>query len=103
MKPPNYYNFTSVIKECQNNGILPENYDYGKVRQKLTKEGIIYVDENNRTVATQNSLNNNWFILRSDKVDRNGVRKRLYYISEDGKAQIENVLSKFDKSNYLAG
>lgn len=102
MNPPNKFNLTSVIKECQVNEILPKNYDYSKVRQKLTSEGIIYVDENNRTIATQDSLNNNWFILRSDNVDKNGVRKRLYYISETGKAQIKKVLSKYDKSNYLA-
>lgn len=98
----NRFNFTSVIEECQNDGILPENYDYSKVRQKLTIEGIIYVDENNRTVATKDSLNNNWFILRSDNVDKNGVRKRLYYISETGKTQIKKALSKYDKNNYLA-
>ena len=101
-EPPNKFNLTSVIKECQVNEILPKNYDYNKVRQKLTSEGIIYVDENNRTVATQDSLNNNWFILRSDNIVKNGVRKRLYYISETGKAQIKKVLSKYDKSNYLA-
>ena len=98
----NRFNFTSVIEECQNDGILPENYDYSKVRQKLTIEGIIYIDENNRTVATKDSLNNNWFILRSDNVDKNGVRKRLYYISETGKTQIKKALSKYDKNNYLA-
>lgn len=98
---PNRFNFTSVIKECQDDGILPENYDYSRVRQKLTEEGIIYVDENNRTVATQDSLNNDWFILRSDSVDKNGIRKRLYYISETGKAQIKKALSKYNQIYYL--
>lgn len=96
-----HYNITEVIKRCSVDGIIPEQYDYNKVRQKLSESGIIYIDENNLTVATQKSIDNKWFILRSDKVDKNGIRKRLYYISEAGKNQIIKSLSQYDKNLFL--
>lgn len=96
-----HYNITEVIKRCSVDGIIPEQYDYNKVRQKLSELGIIYIDENNLTVATQKSIDNKWFILRSDKVDKNGIRKRLYYISEAGKNQIIKSLSQYDKNLFL--
>lgn len=96
-----HYNITEIIKRCSVDGIIPEQYDYNKVRQKLSESGIIYIDENNLTVATQKSIDNKWFILRSDKVDKNGIRKRLYYISEAGKNQIIKSLSQYDKNLFL--
>lgn len=68
---------------------------------QLSEAEIIYIDKNHLTVATQKSLDNKWLILRSDKVDKNGIRKRLYYVSEDGKQQIVNFLSQCDKNYFL--
>lgn len=96
-----YYNITNIIRECAQNGIIPKQYDYNKVRQKLSENGLIYIDENNLTVATDESLNKKWFVLRSDKVDKNGIRKRLYNISKDGKSKIINILSIYDSNEYL--
>lgn len=99
--PTPHYNITEIIKECSIKGIIPERYDYNKVRLKLAEAGIIYMDESNLTIATQKSLSHKWFVLHSDKINKNGIRKRLYYISEDGKQEIIKALSQCKKNCFI--
>ena len=97
----NTCSFTGFMKDLSSKNILPENYDYNKVRHKLAENGIIYFDKNNKTIATDLSLNNGWLILKSDTTTRNGERKRLYVISDDGKEKIIEIISKYNQNEFI--
>ena len=84
---------------CEQNGILPEKYDYRTVRQKLVDHGLIYINENGKAIATENSLNNEWYVVRSvSKVDGKPLN---YYITDSGKEEVIKILKSYDKSEYL--
>ena len=95
------YIITAIFREAAQMSILPDEYDYNKVREKLVENDIIYMDENHLTVATQKSLDNEWFFLCSETISSTGSIRRKYYISEDGKNEIFKILSKYSKENFL--
>ena len=93
----NNYILGSVFTECVNENILPEKYDYSKVRKVLKENDIIDINEKNRSIATTTSLENNWIVLKDYC---NPTLKSSYYITEGGKNKIKEVLSKY-KSSYF--
>lgn len=96
----NNYILTSVFEECKNSNILPENYDYTKVRNVLVNEDIISINGDRKSIATNKSIENRWIVLKPDYKDKPVLKAKCYYITEEGKNKFKEVLSKHDSSEY---
>lgn len=86
------YFMSSLLKELSEKKILPENYDYNKVRCLLRDNGLIEFDENNRTVATDYSLNENLFVVKGQ--NKNGSYS--YNLTEKCKDKFIEIFSSTD-------
>lgn len=96
------YHFNEIIADLIANNLLPEKYEYAKVRTVLKDHGLISFDpENNKTIATQYALDNDFYLIGSVLKDKNtSALNYSYYITENGKNEIATIVSKYEKTYF---
>lgn len=95
------YRRNEIYDSLSKDGFLPEKYDHKIISAVLAKNGLLFLDENNRTVATDYSLSNKYFILSKTLHHSDGTTSYQYYISDEGKFIIEECIKSHPAEFYI--
>lgn len=88
----------NILNEFAENGILPKDFDYSKIRNILVDNNFIYIDEYGHTVATEYSLKNNLYLI-SKATNRNSTLVYNYYVTEKCKNLLLEIFKKIPKDS----
>lgn len=80
--------------------ILPEHYDFQKIREKLREENFIDVNVNGSTTPTLESLNNKYILIDKAFYDKNKNLKYNLYITDSGKEKLIDIITKNINNGY---
>ena len=94
------YRISDILKEFAVNGILPQNYNYSKIRNVLVQNNLVFIDEFNHTVATDYALENNLYII-SNTSQREKCIVYNYYLTEKCKILLYDIFSKYEDVSYF--
>ena len=89
------YRISDILKEFAVSGILPQNYNYSKIRNVLVQNNLVFIDEFNHTVATDYALENNLYVISNTSQRENCVVYN-YYLTEKCKTLLYNIFSKYE-------
>ncbi len=89
------YRISDILKEFAVSGILPQNYNYSKIRNVLVQNNLVFIDEFNHTVATDYALENNLYVINNTSQRENCVVYN-YYLTEKCKTLLYNIFSKYE-------
>ena len=89
--------YTSLSKE----GFLPEKFNLKVINKVLEKNGLISINDKNRTIATDYSISNNYFIISKIIHYGDDDTGYEYYITEEGKAIIEECIKMHPAEFYI--
>lgn len=89
------YRISDILKEFAMNDIIPQNYDYSKIRNVLVQNNLVFIDEFNHTVATDYALENNLYIISNTSQRENYVVYN-YYLTEKCKTLLYDIFSKYE-------
>ena len=94
------YRITNLLKELAKDKILPVDYDYLKIRKILVDKGLVTIDSNNRTVATDYALENEFYYI--ENVSYKGCQPSYkYFVSNKLKELLIDEFSKIENINEL--
>lgn len=94
------YRITHLLKDFVELGLLPNDYDYSKVRNIMAENNLITVDSFGRTVATKYSLDNNLYFINRVSI-KDDIPTYDYYLSEKCKNILTVLFSKhYDFKEY---
>lgn len=95
------YRISNILDECKANGYIPQNADYSKIRNILAANNLIYLNENNYTVATEYAISNELYIVSDTKI-RKGQTVINYYITEKGRNIIFDIFKNYPNKENLS-
>lgn len=94
------YRITNLLKEFANEGILPKDYNYTKIRNILIDNNLITIDSSNHTVATDYALQNQFYYISNVSIKK-GIPVYNYYLSEKCKELLIDVFSHYENIDEL--
>lgn len=86
------YRINSLLSEFVENGLIPRDYSYAKIRKVLVENNLITIDSSGRTLATEYSLENGLYLI-SKVSGRNDTQIFNYYLSEKCKDLLIEIFS----------
>lgn len=94
------YRITNLLKELANEGIIPVDYDYSKIREILIEKNLITIDSIRQTVATDYALENGFYFIAS-VTNKKEEPTYGYYVSEKLRELLVDVFSKYENIDEL--
>lgn len=94
------YRLSSLLKNLSQLSILPEHYDFQKIREKLREENFIDVNVNGSTTPTLESLKNKYILIDKAFYDKNKNLKYNLYITDSGKERLIDIITKNINNGY---
>lgn len=94
------YRITHLLKELANEGIIPVDYDYSKIREILIEKNLITIDSIRQTVATDYALENGFYFIASVSTKKEEPTYG-YYVSEKLKNLLIDVFSQYENIDVL--
>lgn len=88
------YRITHLLKDFVEDGLLPNDYDYSKIRTIMMENNLITVDSLGHTVATKYSLDNNLYFINRVSIKDN-VPIYDYYLSDKCKKMLMDLFLKY--------
>lgn len=94
------YRITHLLKELADDGIIPVDYDYSKIRKILIEENLITIDSIRQTVATDYALENGFYFITSVSTKKEEPTYG-YYVSEKLKNLLIEKFSQYENIDEL--
>lgn len=94
------YRVTNLLNDLANEGVIPVDYDYSKIRDVLVENNLITIDSLRHTVATNYALENHFYFISKFSI-RNGAPVYNYYVSEKCKKLLIQIFSQYKNIEEL--
>lgn len=93
----NLFRISNVLKDFSERGILPQDYDYQKIRQIMESNNLIYIDDSGRTVATTYVLENDLYLISDIKDKKNPYF--YYYVTDKCIELLSDIFGKIQNDD----